>query len=97
LWFKALSKVERAVFDLTVKCVVQIRSLKLQKALQDIICKIVEAMESRFLKKAEKTGRQIAWNLSNIAQRWGNCTAIDWERDKSFLIYLGVNAINLGT
>jgi uncharacterized membrane-anchored protein YjiN (DUF445 family) len=96
VWFKALSKVERAVFDLTVKCVEQIRSTKLERALWDIACKIFEAMEKTFLKTAEKTGRQIAQKLSKIAQKWGNQTAPDWERDKQFIIYLGVNTLNLG-
>jgi len=96
VWFKALSKVERAVFDLTVKCVVQIRSLKLETALWGIICKIFDAMEKPFLTKAEKAGRQIAQKLSEIAQRWGNYAALDWKSDKEFIIYLGVNTLNLG-
>jgi hypothetical protein len=96
LWFRALSKVERAVFDLTVKCVKQIRSSTLESALWDIVCKIFDAMENRFLTKAEKAGRQIARNLSSIARKWGNQTALNWERDKGFIIYLGVNTVNLG-
>ncbi len=96
LWFRALSKIERAVFDLTVKCVKQIRSSTLESALWDIVRKILGAMENRFLVKAEKAGRQIARNLSSIAQKWGNQTALEWEREKGFIIFLGINTVNLG-
>jgi len=89
-----LSKVERAILDLTIKCVKVIRSPTLESALSNIVYKIVKALENRFLSEVEKVGRQLAENLGNIAQKWGNKTASNWKRDKGFIIYLGVNSIS---
>jgi uncharacterized membrane-anchored protein YjiN (DUF445 family) len=94
VWFRALSKVERAIIDLTIKCVEEIRSLTLENTISSIIDKMLESLENRFLSKVEKAGRILAENLGNIAQRWGNKTASNWKRDKNFIIYLGVNRIN---
>lgn len=94
VWFRALSKVERAIVDLTIKCVEEVRSLTLQSALSGIVCKIIEALEDHFRVKVEKIGRQIAKNLGNVAQRWGNKTASNWKDDRHFILYLGVNSIN---
>lgn len=92
--FKALSRMERAILNLTIKCVEQVRSPTLQNALSSIISKIKEALENRFLNKAEKIGRQIAEKLGNTAQKWGNEKASNWKKDKNFIIYLGVDSLN---
>jgi hypothetical protein len=52
------------------------------------------ALEKLFLSEAEKIGRQLAQNLSIIAQKWGNKTASNWKQDRNFIIYLGVNSLN---
>jgi hypothetical protein len=94
LWFRALSKVERGIVDLTIRCVTTIRSQTLQNALVNIAYKITSALDDRFLPKAEKIGRKLAESLSNIGQRWGNKMASNWRTDKNFSRYLGVNHIN---
>jgi len=97
VWFRALSKVERAIIDLTIKCVENVRSPTLGSALSNIVYKIVKTLENRFLSKVEKVGRQLARDLASIAQKWGNETASNWKRDKNFIVYLGVNSINLAS
>jgi len=94
VWFKNLSKMERAIINLTIKCVEKVRSLTLQSCLSSIVCKIREALENCFLVKAEKIGRQLVENLSSVAWKWGNKTASNWKRDEGFIIYLGVNSLN---
>jgi len=89
VWFRTLSKIERAIIDLTIKCVEKIRSQTLESALSGIVSKILDALENCFLSKIEKVGRQLAENLSNIAQKWGNQNASNWKRDRDFIIYLG--------
>lgn len=94
LWFKNLSKVERGIIDLTIRCVTTIRSQTLQNALVNITYKITKALDDRFLSRAEKIGRKLAQNLGNIGQKWGNKTASSWKTDKNFSTCLGVNHLN---
>jgi len=94
IWFKVLSRTERAMIDLTIKCVARIRSHILEGAISSIIDKILKALESRFLSNAEKAGREIADKLGRIAQKWGNREASNWKRDKVFIRFLGINAVN---
>jgi len=94
VWFRVLSKVERAIIDLTIKCVEKIRSPTLESALSGIVCKILWTLENRFLVKVELVGRQLAENLSDVAQRWGNKNS-HWKHDQNFITYLGVCCINL--
>jgi hypothetical protein len=94
LWFKTLSKIERSIIDLTIRCVTTIRSQTLQNALVNIACKITRALDDRFLPRAEKIGRKLAESLSNIGQKWGNKTASNWKTDRNFSRCLGVNHLN---
>jgi replicative superfamily II helicase len=94
IMYKALTRMERAILNLTIKCVEQVRSPTLQNALSSIVSKIKEALENRFLIKAEKIGREKAEKLGNQAQKWGNTKASNWKRDKTFIIYLGVGSLN---
>ena len=94
VWYRTLSRVERAIFNLTIKCVPRIRSQTLQSAVASIAFKITEALENRFLLRAENIGRKLAENLSNIGQKWGNKTASKWKIDRNFSRYLGVNCLN---
>lgn len=94
VWYSILSKVERAIFNLTIRCVTRIRSQTLQSAVASITFKITEALENRFLFKAENIGRKLAENLSNIGQKWGNKTASKWKIDRNFSRYLGMCCLN---
>jgi len=94
VWFKVLSRTERAIIDLTLKCVEKVRSRILEATISSIINKILKAVESRFLSNAEKVGLEIAEKLGGIAQKWGNKEASNWKRDKVFIRFLGVNVIN---
>jgi len=94
VWFRALSKTERAIMDLTIKCVERVRSHTLEATLSYIVDKILKALECRFLMKAEKIGRQIVMQMCKIAEKWGSKDALTWEYDQGFITFLGVNALN---
>jgi hypothetical protein len=94
VWFKALSKVERAIVDLTIKCVERIRSNVLARTVSMIVSKLLESLEEGFMVRAERVGCRIAESLCVLGERWGNKACSTWKCDKCFIRFLGVNALN---
>jgi len=94
LWFKVLSRTERASIDLTIKVVERVRSLLLAKVLGAIVRKLLDAMESRVARVIREVGSDLAEKLSRIAQSWGNKSAHHWKEDKSFMQYLAITYMN---
>jgi hypothetical protein len=95
LWFKALSTVERAIVDLTIRVVERVRSSVLKGVLKAIASKIVEALKAKsFRERAIVIGRALAKRLVRIAERLGNKRAREWAEDPSFVMYLGVSWLN---
>ena len=60
IWFKVLTRSERAIFNLTIRCVEQIKSSKLAKIVTAIVEKLTQAMTSRVEKLSQSVGRQLA-------------------------------------
>lgn len=94
-WY-SLNRVERGILDLTIRYVDEIKSETLTLAVSRIICKILKMLKSPFLRKAENYGLELADKISKIAVSWGNTCASEWTCDRSFIRYLGVQAINNG-
>ena len=94
LWFKVLSRVERASINLTLKVVRKVRSLLLAKVLTNIMKKLLDAMESKVARLMKEVGRGLAQNLSRIAQKWGNKSAKSWSQDLGFVKYLTIMHLN---
>jgi len=94
VWFRALSRVERAIIDLTIKYVEKVRSSVLAGMISTIIGKILQSLEEGFVVRAEKVGRKIVEELCAIGERWGNKACSTWECDRCFIIFLGVSALN---
>jgi len=94
VWFRALSKAERAIIDLTIKCVEKVRSTVLAGAISTIVGKILQFLEEGFMTRAERVGREIAEGLCSVGERWGNEACTNWKCDKCFVKFLGVNALN---
>jgi len=94
VWFKAISKVERAIVDLTIKCVERIRSNILARIISTIVSKLLESLEEDFMKRAERVGCKIAEKLCTLGERWGNKACSVWKHDLSFAMFLGINAIH---
>jgi len=95
LWFKALSTMERAIVDLTIRVVERVRSSVLKGVLKAIASKIVEALKAKsFRERAIVIGRALAERLVRIAERLGNKRAREWDEDPGFVMYLGVSWLN---
>ena len=94
VWFRGLSRVDRALVDLTIKVVDGVRSFTLAKALLSVIEKLEDAFESRVLRILKEVGFPLARKLSLFAQKWGNNLAQDWMRDVSFAKFLAIMYIN---
>ena len=96
VWFKALSRVERNIVDLTIRCVEKVRSRILAKIVSNILAKILKTLEPSFLEAAMRIGREIADEVCGVAEKWGNVSASRWKHDLDFIRFLGVTAVNQG-
>jgi len=94
VWFRVLSKTERAIVDLTIKCVDNVRSNVLGRAISAIVGKILQSLEEGFMTSAERIGYKIVEGLYIVGERWGNKTCSSWKYDRCFIKFLGVNALN---
>jgi len=94
VWFRALSKVERAIIDLTIKCVEKVRSNVLAGTISAIVGKILRFLEEGFMTRAERIGNKIVEELCAVGERWGNEACSTWKCDKCFVRFLGVNALH---
>ena len=95
IWFKALSRVERSIYDLTIRAVDTIKSEKLLQIIKTIVTKLREALESPVSVLTRTIGRQLAEQLAHIAYSWGYQRACEWTSDDSFAKYLAVCCMNL--
>ena len=93
-WFKVLSRVERASIDLTLKVVRKVRSLLLAKMLTTIVKKLLDAMESKVARLMREVGCGFTQNLSRIAQKWGNKSAVQWAENSDFIQYLVITHVS---
>jgi hypothetical protein len=90
VWFRALSRVERGVLDLTVRYVDNIRSSKLATLVTAILDKLQLAMESVVDRMVRLVGVPQAKKISGIAVSWGNRSASGWADDRDFARFLAL-------
>ena len=93
-WFKALQRIDRVFFDLTIRVVGTIRSAKLAKSILALTRKLEDAMKSSFSSRLKEVGLPLAQKISFTAQKLGNISAISWVFDSSFALFLAVMQIN---
>jgi len=94
VWFRVLSRVERGIVDLTIRCVERIKSRVLARIVSTIVAKILTRLPPSFLETAMRVGRDLADEISEIARAWGNMNASRWRQNCDFIRFLGVNVIN---
>ncbi|MFQ5758502.1 MAG: hypothetical protein ACE5IF_02345, partial [Candidatus Bathyarchaeia archaeon] len=94
IWFKILDRAERAIVDLTIRVVKEVRSRTLKEMLMTISEKLTEAMESQVVKFTKTIGRPLAQKIARFAFSWGNREALKWTKDPSFMRYLTIMQIN---
>jgi hypothetical protein len=93
-WFKGLQRIDRVLFDLTIRVVNDIRSTQLAKSMLVITRKLENAMKGSFSIRLNEIGLPLAQKISFAAQRLGNLSASSWGFDSSFAIFLAVMHIN---
>lgn len=94
VWFRALSRIDRVLLELTVSVVPRVRSFKLAKMLSTIVERLEDALEGRVLHVFRRIGFQLARRISSLAQKWGNKTAHAWANDLGFIRYLTIMKVN---
>jgi len=93
IWFRVLTRIERATIDLTIRCVERVRSTTLTRIVAEIAEKIKYATAG-FISKAEVVGRELAERAVELALSWGNKVATKWKDDIGFARYLGVMSLS---
>lgn len=94
IWFRVLTRAERAYIGLVIKLVDRVRSYLLAEVLMAIIKRLTNALGTKVVLKVIKMGYYLAQKLSRIAQTWGNISAIYWAKDPVFTRYLSIMHIN---
>jgi hypothetical protein len=93
-WFKVIQRIDRVLFDLTIRVVDNIRSSQLAKSILVITRKLENAMKSSFSIRLTEIGLYLAQKISFTAQKLGNLSTISWVFDSSFVTFLAVMHIN---
>jgi NAD-dependent DNA ligase len=93
-WFKALQRIDRVLFDLTIRVVGSIRSAKLARSIFTITRKLEDVMKSSLKGRLRKIGLILAKKISLTAQKLGNVSASGWVFDSSFVDFLAVMHLN---
>lgn len=94
MWFRALPRIDRVLFDLTIKVARSIRSSILAKCILSITGKLEALLESKLARAIRDIGFPLACKLSLLAQKWGNRGAQEWAKDAGFAQYLAIVKLN---
>ena len=94
VWFKVLQRIDRVLFDLTIRVVDNIRGANLAKSIAVVTRKLEDAMKSSFSNRLKEIGLPLAQKISFTAQKLGNISAAGWMFDSSFAIFLAVMHVN---
>ncbi len=97
VWFRALRRIDRVLFDLTIRVTVTIRSSKLTKSILLIARKLEDAVKSSLSSRLREIGLPLAQKVSLTAQKLGNVLATDWASDSSFAFFLAAMHIDDNT
>lgn len=90
VWFKALTRIDRVLVDLTIKVTENIRSSSLANCIFAVLGKLEGVFGCSALSSLRAVGRPLAEKVSLIAQTWGNVSAKGWASDLSFAFFLAV-------
>ena len=94
VWFKALQRIDRVLFDLTIRVVGNIRSTQLAKSILTLTGKLESANQVGFSMRLRTIGLPLSQKISSIAQKIGNTSAITWAFDSLFAIFLAIMNVN---
>jgi hypothetical protein len=92
--YKVIKRIDRALFDLTLRVVVNIRSRQLAKSILALTSKLENGVKDSFAKRLFGTGLPLAQKISSTAQKLGNISVNVWLHDSVFIRFLAVIYIN---
>jgi len=90
VWFRALTRIDRVLVDLTMKVAPRVRSPSLARSILSIAAKLEDLLEGRLARVMREFGFPLASKLSVLARKWGNKDAGAWVNDVGFARYLSV-------
>ncbi len=94
IWFRVLSRTERACMNVALIVVEKVRSRFLAKVLFSVLEKLERALESKVSLLMREVGVDLAKRMSEIAGEWGTESAVRWAGDSGFIRYLAVTCLN---
>jgi hypothetical protein len=94
VWFKALPRIDRVLFDLTIRVARCSARSTLAKCIRSIIGKLKALLESNTIRAIREIGFPLARKLSLLVQKWGNQDAQEWAKDIEFAQYLAIMKLN---
>lgn len=94
VWFKALSRLDRVLIELTIKVADKVRSSRLTEALLKVMEKMEKALQNKIIQAINHIGFSLARKIGLLAKKWGNPLAESWMSDLSFARFLAVMHIN---
>ncbi len=97
VWYRALSRVDRALVEATLQISDHIRSSTLANALLTVVRKLESASENLISWTAQTLGFSRAREIAFLAMKWGNRSANDWQHDVKFARFLALMHINSGS
>ena len=95
VWFKVIERKDRALFNLSINVVGNVRSAKLAKSLVMLTRKLNNATRSNFPNRLVRLGLVFVQKTSLTAQKLGNASAKRWASDSSFVFFLAVMNFNV--
>ena len=87
---------ERSLMSITIRVVDEVRSNRLARLIGNILDKLERALENRVLVQVLEKGRILASRMAETAYSWGYRSALDWTRDRAYILYLGVCQVGAG-
>jgi hypothetical protein len=94
VWFRALSRIDRVLVDLTIRVASSVRSVTLARNLLAVTKKLEGLLVSKLERAITKIGFPMACKLGMLAQKWGNKCTKEWATDVNFARYLAVMNLN---
>jgi hypothetical protein len=93
-WWKALDRTDRAIIDLTIRVVNNVRSADLGIEIVKVLKKLNDVLKSPFVRLMESYGLKQARKISQQALSWGFNEAKGWAYDLGFMTYLTALKMN---
>lgn len=90
VWFRALTRIDRVLMDLTMRVAQSVRSPSLARCILSVMSKLEDLLEGKLARAVREFGFPSASKLSLLAQKWGNRGAVAWVGDGDFARYLAV-------